>query len=359
MVRGDLVAAVKQDSAENPAAGSETAETTMASSLRRARLGVASLLLAGGGALLIPSSASAHQNTLSCLSPGVWQIVNGYGEPEHFTTDQGHAGTIPASGSVTVTYSGDSLTVNGEWENGAMNQVTSTDVCSVNETTTTAPQTTTSTTTTTVPETTTTVPETTVPETTVPGTTVPGTTVPETTVPETSTTTSPARTIEFVALGPVCNEDTPYIVYDISGNFDMAGETATLTFYDVNGNVVDVMTGLPLSGQVVYPGASVDPLDWPGWMLNDAGLWVPDPSDDVLRDGLRIVAEVNPTVEGIVSYPDATAACNSPEGSPPVPSGTLPETGVSSALGATIGSILVLLGGAMLFMSRRQSSVAD
>jgi hypothetical protein len=38
-------------------------------------------------------------------------------------------------------------------------------------------------------------------------------------------------------------------------------------------------------------------------------VWVHDPSDARLRDGLTVVVEVNPTARGAVSYPDATAGC--------------------------------------------------
>jgi hypothetical protein len=40
---------------------------------------------------------------------------------------------------------------------------------------------------------------------------------------------------------------------------------------------------------------------------------VPDPSDNAWRDGVRAVFEVNPTVEGIVSYPAANTPCADPK----------------------------------------------
>jgi hypothetical protein len=74
---------------------------------------------------------------------------------------------------------------------------------------------------------------------------------------------------------------------------------------------------------LLYPGASVDAAgnatDWPGWMLNADGFWVLDPSDAEFRDGLTITAEINPTATTTISYPPATAACDSPAGPfPPV-----------------------------------------
>lgn len=73
---------------------------------------------------------------------------------------------------------------------------------------------------------------------------------------------------------------------------------------------------------IIYPGASVDavgnPTDWPGWRYEEStDLWVPDPSDDFLREGLDVEIEVNPTATGSVEYPPATSACASPENPPP------------------------------------------
>ncbi len=71
-----------------------------------------------------------------------------------------------------------------------------------------------------------------------------------------------------------------------------------------------------LKGRVVFPGAEVDAqgnaIDWPGWKFEN-GLWVTDPSDARLREGLKVVVEVNPTAEGTVSYPPATAPCADPQ----------------------------------------------
>ncbi len=89
---------------------------------------------------------------------------------------------------------------------------------------------------------------------------------------------------------------------------------ATVTFVDLDGNVVGTETATYQAGatvRFVYPGATVDAagnaVDWPGWMF-DGDVWVHDPSDAHLRDGLTVVVEVNPTATGSVSYPDATAA---------------------------------------------------
>jgi len=114
--------------------------------------------------------------------------------------------------------------------------------------------------------------------------------------------------------------------------------TGTISFYDVNGTLIEVQPFTFQSGEtltLLYPGATVDAAgnatDWPGWMLNADGFWVTDPSDALWREGLTLVAEINPTATATVSYPPETAACSSPEGpfGPPpnaAPPGTLVRT---------------------------------
>jgi hypothetical protein len=120
----------------------------------------------------------------------------------------------------------------------------------------------------------------------------------------------PAATIDRVRLTSICVADTPYVDYVIEVA-NTPATTATLSFFDLDGQLVQRRSGLPLSGRVLYPGASVEPADWPGWALVD-GQWVIDPSDARWRDGLDVVIQVNPTASGSVSYPPATAACNRP-----------------------------------------------
>jgi hypothetical protein len=81
---------------------------------------------------------------------------------------------------------------------------------------------------------------------------------------------------------------------------------------------------------LLYPGASIDPAtgeatDWPGWMLNPDGFWVLDPSDARYRDGITVVAEINPTATTTITYPPSTAACASP-GGPFPPTSTTTST---------------------------------
>lgn len=214
----------------------------------------------------------------------------------------------------------------------------------------------TTTTTTTLPETTTT----TLPETTT-TTTLPETTT--TTLPETTTTTIPGETtttvpsITYELLGPVCVNDFPFIRWVITGTGIAPDATATITLSNASG-VVATYPNQPLSGQIIWPGASVDPPDWPGWRQNAAGVWIEDPTDAVLREPLTVTAEVNPTAVGEVAYPPATEACadpDNPPGPPTTPPSGLPATGGATGAQALIASLLVLSGGAVVAATRRRA----
>src|SRR5687768_1349443 len=102
----------------------------MSFTLSKGRVLGASILLACGGALLVPQVAAAHHNTVTCQSPGVWVIVNSEaGIAQTFTTNQGHSGSIPAGGSTTVGFSGTSLTVTGLWTDGSTSTATGEGSC--------------------------------------------------------------------------------------------------------------------------------------------------------------------------------------------------------------------------------------
>ena len=169
--------------------------------------------------------------------------------------------------------------------------------------------------------------------------------------------------IGALAFAPVCQADTPYIDYEIEVSGTDA-TTATLTFFDLDGNQVDQFTNMPFSGRVLWPGASVDPPDWPGWRLNADGFWEPDPSDARLRDGLTILVEVNPSATAPVRYPPATEACNTPPPppgtppttqppAPPSPQPGLPVTGRRTTYGSIAGGFLLALGAALVLVARR------
>ena len=132
--------------------------------------------------------------------------------------------------------------------------------------------------------------------------------------------TTPVASSITTALASECVNNAPYITYDITPFGFTPSGGATLTFYDLDGNLVDSTHVADLTGRVLYPGAQVDAAgiatDWPGWKFEN-GQWVVDPTDAHLRDGLRVVVEVNPTSEGTVSYPAADVGVRRPGASAP------------------------------------------
>ena len=186
---------------------------------------------------------------------------------------------------------------------------------------------------------------------------------------DTTTTTSPTdnstptttvdKTLTFQVLGPVCVADLPYIHWELTSTGLRPDQNlATITITDVNGNVVETLTNQPLVGSTLWPGASVDPADWPGW-VKIGGIWYTDPSDAVLRQGVNVRADINPTAGPLfVAYPEATSACAQPEQvdaeSGTTVSAVLPVTGTSSSGTLWLAAGFLGLGGLALVIARRR-----
>jgi uncharacterized repeat protein (TIGR01451 family) len=138
-----------------------------------------------------------------------------------------------------------------------------------------------------------------------------------------------------VTAAPICVRDTPFVDYNANVLGLGAPNGVTVTWQKLSGEVVRVLTGQPLSGRLLWPGAAVDPsgnpVAWPGWAFVD-GEWVP--INDGLRPDMRIVFEVNPTAQAMVSYPPATPACNA---NPPSVS-NVPDMMVMKSISAYQGS---------------------
>ena len=123
----------------------------------------------------------------------------------------------------------------------------------------------------------------------------------------------------------------PTIVIDIQNTFpSLSGVTGTLTMSDINNNVVSTQPLVYQPGahyELLYPGTSVNPdgsiADVPGWLLTEDGLWVLDPSDEYLREGINLTFEVNPTATAFVTYPPESSTCANPE-NPPRTTTTVP-----------------------------------
>ena len=156
--------------------------------------------------------------------------------------------------------------------------------------------------------------------------------------PPTTTTTTPtppttAPPFVFGAAATVCVAEVPTIRINFQNTFpELAGRTGTLTMSDINGNVV---SSQPLvyrpntTVDLLYPGTrvnadgSID--DVPGWILTDDGLWIRDPSDEFLREGINLTYTVNPTATAFITYPPESSACANPD-NPVAPPVRLPPT---------------------------------
>jgi hypothetical protein len=181
-----------------------------------------------------------------------------------------------------------------------------------------------------------------------------------TTSPTSSSTppTTDPGDLSIAAFSPVCLRDAPYVDVTFGDQPDFDGRTATVTFVDLDGNEVETHTATYEAGETVrfvYPGAEVDangnPVDWPGWRF-DGDEWVVDPTDARLRDGLRVVVEVNPTATGLVEYPPVTPDCDA---RPPTSctGGTLPVTGSSNSTPTAMIAAAFLVGGLILVVLAR------
>jgi hypothetical protein len=152
----------------------------------------------------------------------------------------------------------------------------------------------------------------------------PTTPPPPTTAPPTPTPplTAPPTPFAFGAATTVCVSEVPTIRINFQNTFpELAGRTGTLTMADAAGNVVSTQALVYRPNTTVdllYPGTSVNPDgsidDVPGWILTDDGLWIRDPSDAFLREGIQMTYTVNPTATAFVTYPPESSTCANPDG---------------------------------------------
>jgi len=178
---------------------------------------------------------------------------------------------------------------------------------------------------------------------------------------------------------PVCDGDVPYLRYAVVAT-GTQNTTVTITWINPSGEDV-VQAGLPLSGRVLWPGAVTDasgnPLDWPGWRLEN-GVWVEGDEFDWVRPSVDVKFEVNPELTRTASYPPSSPDCATnppgetpPGGSTPTPGTTapgpvpgeaappggssfLPQTGAEVGTLAAVAAGLVVVGGGILALVRRR-----
>ncbi|RED23350.1 gliding motility-associated-like protein [Flavobacterium cutihirudinis] len=138
-----------------------------------------------------------------------------------------------------------------------------------------------------------------------------------------------------VTATPTCVNDVPYLDYAVTDTNFTPVDGVTITWADSNNNVITTMTGLPLSGRVLWPGAVVDEagngIDWPGWVFQD-NKWIQAPDGfETLRPTATLTISVNPSQTIVVNYPPADPFCiarptfaivANDDSAGPIPSGT-------------------------------------
>ncbi|MGE8339397.1 MAG: gliding motility-associated C-terminal domain-containing protein, partial [Flavobacterium sp.] len=117
-----------------------------------------------------------------------------------------------------------------------------------------------------------------------------------------------------VTANSYCSNNVPYVNYSVSPENFTTNNLLTVKWIDSNNNVVATQTNLPLSGDILWPGAEIDSnkngTDWPGWILNN-GIWSEGADGfEATRNGVKIEFSLNPTVTVSVAYPPATPDCN-------------------------------------------------
>ena len=154
----------------------------------------------------------------------------------------------------------------------------------------------------------------------------------------------------------VCRGNLPYLDYSLQA-LGTPVTTATLTWGNPNGQHV-TMTGLPLTGSVLWPGAVADAqgnaIDWPGWTLVN-GVWVQHDQWDWVRPSVPVTFEVNPSATITAHYPEETAPCADPVSTAVLAdsgSAVLASTGTSDATPLMFGAAGALLLGALLLALR-------
>jgi len=176
---------------------------------------------------------------------------------------------------------------------------------------------------------------------------------------------------------PVCDGDVPYLRYAVTAT-GTPNTTVTITWLNPNGDDV-VQSGLPMGGRVLWPGAVVDsagnPVDWPGWRLEN-GVWVEGDEFDWVRPSVDVKLQVNPELTLTAAYPPSTPSCaTNPPGATPTPtpgstvpgavppgaappatptSTFLPQTGAGVAGLVAAAAALVAAGGVAVVAARRR-----
>jgi hypothetical protein len=171
------------------------------------------------------------------------------------------------------------------------------------------------------------------------------------------------------AIEAVCEADVPYLGYEVAlpEGVEADGDTPlTITFLHPRGGEDYVVGEQPLSGRVLWPGASAtEPKQWPGFALNEDGSYTPTEGNYAwTREGVQVLFEVNPSYSTVVEYPPASSECANPPVAPIAAEDVtlvsaedegsrLASTGATVA-GAAAFAALLVGGGVLVFWLRRR-----
>ncbi|WP_229249158.1 choice-of-anchor A family protein [Dyadobacter sandarakinus] len=122
-----------------------------------------------------------------------------------------------------------------------------------------------------------------------------------------------------------CASNAPYLDYEVAGNFDTNGQTAKIEWINAEGKVVQEDNSQPLTGSMLFPGASVDEngkgVAWPGWEKQN-GKWmqVDDRYASLCNQGARIRVTVGVYQTMDITYPASSNGCyTTPPPAAPLP----------------------------------------
>ncbi|MGN8244973.1 peptidase [Cellulomonas soli] len=144
-------------------------------------------------------------------------------------------------------------------------------------------------------------------------------------------------------LTPTCVDDVALLNYAVQA-VGTPNTTVTLTFVNPDGASV-VMSDLPLSGQVRWPGMVVGAdgkgIDWPGWKQLEDGTWIEtDDGYSWVRPTVSVKLQVNPEATVAVTYPPSSPQCLT---SPPT-TVVLADSSVSTSRPAIVTAVLAATG---------------
>lgn len=169
------------------------------------------------------------------------------------------------------------------------------------------------------------------------------------------------------AIQAVCEADVPYLGYEVAlpEGVEAEGENPlTITFLHPRGGEDYVVGEQPLSGRVLWPGASAtEPKQWPGYVRNEDGSYTQTEGNYAwTREGVQVRFEVNPSYSTVVDYPPASSECANPPVAPIAAEDVtlvsdedeqLASTGATVA-GAAAFALLLVGGGVLVFWLRRR-----